>query len=209
MQIAVVGVAMALLGVAGLIFFLQRGDDDGGGEKSPPGTQSVLGEVELTLGGVQNANGGPPATLSDDAANQIMQVVGVYVDRGLVEPVKAGQPPVNVAELFDGGSQVAIQGPDKDVLFENGQPKRTGDFTPAAQPVVITALSDGNGEFVLASAGFTYTSEVGVQGGTLKTTRSIALMLSPEGGQWKITGYDVGVIREGAQVGVPTATAQR
>jgi hypothetical protein len=138
-----------------------------------------------------------------------MQLVGVYVDRGLVVPVKTGEPAQNVAELFDAGTQVAIAGPDKDVLFESGQPELTGDFKPATEPVIITALSNGNGEFVLATAAFTYAAEVGVKGGTLKTTRTVALTVVPEGGQWKITGYDVGVIREGAEADVPTATAQR
>jgi hypothetical protein len=205
-QIAVVAACIVLLLVAALVFFLLRGGDD---DESAPSKQSVSGNVQLVLGGINNANAGAPATLSDDAANQIMHLVGVYVDRGLVVPAKENEPPQNVAELFDAGTQAAIQGPDKDVLFESGQPERTGDFKPAAEPVLITALSNGNGEFVLATAGFTYGSEVGVKGGTLKTVRTIALTVAPEGGQWKITGYDVGVIREGAEVEVPNATAQR
>jgi hypothetical protein len=205
MQIAVAVASVVLLGVAALIFFLQgEGDDD----EPVSSKESVSANVSLVLGGVQNSNAGPPATLSDESANQIMQVVGTYVDRGLVAPLKTGKLAENVAELFDAGTQVAIQGPDRDVLFENGQPERSGDFIPAAQPVLITALSDGNGQFVLATAGFTYTAEVGVKGGTLKTARTIALTMTPESG-WKITGYDVGVIREGAGVGVPAATAQR
>jgi hypothetical protein len=205
LQIAVAAVSAVLLGVAALIFFLQG---EGGDDERPAVKKSVSGNVSLVLGGVQNANAGAPAALSDDAASGIMQLVAVYVDRGLVVPVKTGKPPENVAELFDAGTQVAIQGPDKDVLFENGQPALTGDYIPSAQPVIITALSDGNGQFVLATAAFSFTSEVGVKGGTLKTTRNIALTMTPDAG-WKITGYDVGVIREGASVGVPTATAQR
>jgi hypothetical protein len=162
----------------------------------------------MTLGGIQNANAGAPAALSGDAANQIMQVVGAYVDRGLVTPVKTGKPPENVAELFDAGTQGAIQGADKDVLFENGQPKRTGDLKPGASPVIMTALSDGGGQFVLVTAAFDYSAEVGVKGGVLTTQRAIALTLVPEGGQWKITGYDVYVNRQGAEVDVPAAAAQ-
>jgi hypothetical protein len=202
-QIAVVAASAVLLLVAALVFFLARGGDD----DTPPPKRSVLGNVQMVLGGINNVNAGGPATLPEDAANQIMQLVGVYVDRGLVVPVKQSKPPENVAELFDAGTQAAIQGLDKDVLFENGQPERTGDFKPAAEPVIITALSDGNGQFVLATANLNYVSEVGVKGGTLKTVRTIALTVAPEGGAWKITGYDVGVAREGAQVEVPNATA--
>ena len=205
MQLVVVAVAVGLLVGAALIFFLVR--SDGG---SNPKTKSFSGEVKLVLGGVNNANAGTPATLGDDAASQIMEAVGQYVDKGLIAPVKTGKPPAaDVAALFDGGTQAAIQGPDKDVLFETGAPKRTGNFKPSADPVLITALSDANGQFVLATAAFNYRTEVGVEGGTLRTARTINLTFAPDNGPWKITGYDVSVAREGAQVeGSPTSAAK-
>ena len=138
MQLVVVAVAAGLLVMAAVIFFFARGDDGDSG----PIKKSVSGNVQLTLAGVQNANAGAPATLGDDAASQIMTVVGQYVDRGLVVPVKTGKPATDVSDLFDAGTQAAIQGPDKDVLFESAKPERTGDFKPAAEPVVITALSE-------------------------------------------------------------------
>jgi hypothetical protein len=206
MQLVVIAVAAGLLVMAAVIFFLARGDDGGSG----PSKKSVSANVQLTLGGVQNANAGAPATFGDDAANQIMAAVGQYVDRGLVAPVKTGKPATDVSGLFDAGTQAAIQGPDKDVLFESGKPALTGDFKPAAEPVLITALSDGNGQFVLATAAFAYRSDVGVEGGTLNTARTIALTFTPENGEWKITGYDVSLTRQGAQVeGSTTSTAKQ
>ena len=205
MQLVVIAVAAAPLVMAAVIFFFVRSD----GGSSPSTKKSVSANVKLTLGGIQNANAGAPATLGDDAANQIMAAVGQYVDTGLVAPVKTGKPPTDVSGLFDAGTQAAIQGPDKDVLFENGQPKLTGDFKPAAEPVVITALSDGNGQFVLATAAFTYRADEGVEGGTLNTARTIALTFTPDNG-WKITGYDVTLTRQGAQVeGSTTETAKK
>jgi len=205
MQLVVIAVAAGLLVLAAVIFFFVRSD----GGSRPSTKKSVSANVKLTLGGIQNANAGAPATLGDDAANQIMAAVGQYVDKGLIAPVKTGAPPTDVAGLFDAGTQAAIQGPDKDVLFENGQPKLTGDFKPAAEPVIITALSDGNGQFVLASAAFTYRAGEGVEGGTLNTARTIVLTFTPDNG-WKITGYDVTLTRQGAQVeGSTTATAKK
>jgi hypothetical protein len=206
MQLTVVAVSAGLLVAAAIVFLLRPSDGDSGPTKNK---ESVSGNVQLTLAGIQNANAGAPAQLGDDAANQIMTAVGQYVDLGLIQPVKTGEPAKDLSGLFDAGTQAAIKGPDKDVLFENGQPERTGDFKPAAEPVIIVALSDDNGQFVLATAGFNYTSEVGVKGGTLKTARSISLTFTPENGQWKITGYDTSVIREGAEVDVPTASARR
>ena len=207
MQLVVIAVAAGLLVMAAVIFFFVRSD---GGSGSSPSKKSVSANVKLTLAGIQNANAGAPATLGADAANQIMAAVGQYVDKGLIAPVKTGKPPTgDVASLFDAGTQAAIQGPDKGVLFENGQPKLTGDFKPAAEPVIITALSDGNGQFVLATAAFTYRADEGVAGGTLNTARTIALTFTPDNG-WKITGYDVTLTRQGAQVeGSTTGTAKK
>ena len=205
MQLVVIAVAAGLLVMAAVIFFFVRSD----GGSSPSTKKSVSANVKLTLGGIQNANAGAPATLGDDAANQIMAAVGQYVDKGLIAPVKTGKPPTDVSGSFDAGTQAAIQGPDKDVLFENGQPKLTGDFKPAADPVIITALSDGNGQFVLATAAFTYHADEGVEGGTLNTARTIALTFTPDNG-WKITGYDVSITRQGAQVeGSTTSTVKK
>jgi opacity protein-like surface antigen len=205
MQLVVIAVAAGLLVLAAVIFFVVRSD----GGSSPSPKKSVSANVKLTLGGIQNANAGAPATLGDDAANQIMAGVGQYVDKGLIAPIKTGKPPTDVAGLFDAGTQTAIQGPDKNVLFENGQPKLTGDFKPAADPVIITALSDGNGQFVLATAAFTYHADEGVAGGTLNTSRTIGLTFTPDNG-WKVTGYDVTLTRQGAQVeGSTTTTAKK
>lgn len=102
-------------------------------------------------------------------------------------PVKTGQPPKNVADLFDAGTKAAMQGLDKDALF---------------------ALSDNGGQFVLATAMFNYKAYAGAQGGTLSTACTMALTFTHENGQWKITGYDVSVTRQGAQVeGDSTTTA--
>jgi hypothetical protein len=206
MQIVAVAVSAGLLVAAVLVFILQRGGDGGSGTAKK---KAISGDVQMTLGGVQNANAGAPATLGDDIANQIMTALAQYVDQGLVQPAKTGKPAADLAGLFDAGTQVALQGPDKDVLFESGRPERTGDFKPAVTPVIITALSDGGGQFVLATAGFQYSAQVGVEGGTLATTRVIALTFTPENGQWKITSYDVTVSRQGAQVEVPAAATQQ
>jgi len=63
---------------------------------------------------------------------------------------------------------------------------------------------------VLATAAFAYRADVGVAGGTLNAARTIALTFTPENGEWKITGYDVSLTRQGAQVeGSTTSTVKQ
>jgi hypothetical protein len=62
---------------------------------------------------------------------------------------------------------------------------------------------------VLATAAFAYRADEGVEGGTLNTARTIALTFASDNGQWKITGYDVSLSRQGAQVEGSTTTAAK
>ena len=62
---------------------------------------------------------------------------------------------------------------------------------------------------MLATAAFAYRADVGVEGGTLTTARTIALTFAPENGAWKITGYDVSLTRQGAQVEGSTASTAK
>ena len=74
------------------------------------------------------------------------------------------------------------------------------------QLVVIAVAA---GLLVLATAAFTYRADEGVEGGTLNTARTIALTFTPDNG-WKITGYDVTLTRQGAEVeGSTTGTAKK
>ena len=192
--------------LAAVIFFFVRSD----GGSSSPSKKSVSGNVKLTLGGIQNANAGVPATLGGDAANQIMAAVGQYVDKGLIAPVKTAKPPTDVAGLFDAGTQTAIQGPDKDVLFENGQPKLTGDFKPAADPVIITALSDGNGQFGAGDGGVHVPCRRGGRGRHAEHLPHDRARSSPPTTGGRSPATDVTLTRQGARVeGSTTGTAKK
>jgi hypothetical protein len=207
MQMVAAGAALALLVAAGFFFF--RGSGDGEDKVEKKVEQIKIEDIELTVGGVYNANTGLPAQLSPELQNAVMATVGTYVQGGLIDPVRDGKAGKEIAGIFDALTAPRLTGPDRAVLFEEDLPELTGTFTPTAEPVILTALSDPGGNFVLVTARLTYQATLEVKKGIVTITRNGELTLVPEGDTWKITGYDVGLIRELPGAPSPTTTAAK
>jgi hypothetical protein len=204
MQLIAAGSMLALLVVAGFFFFRTSGDGDDTKKKVK---QITIEDVELTVGGVYHANTGLPAQLSPELQDAVMATVGSYVQGGLIGPIRDGKADEEVGAIFDAGARARLSGPDRAVLFEEGLPELTGAFTPAAEPVILTALSDPGGNFVLVTASLKYQATLEVKGGDVTISRIGELTLLPDGNTWKITGYDVGLTRDLPDAGSPTTTA--
>ena len=205
LQIVTVVAVLALVGAAAF-FFLR--EDDGGGERAPKRVQEVsIGDLELTVGGVFPINAGPPAMLPPEVQNAVMATLGAYVEGGLIEPVRDGETSADIASIFDAGADARLEGPDRSVLFDEGLPEVTKSFVPTAQPVIITALSDGASAFVIATATLVYQATLETDEGTITVNRTADLTMVPEPDAWRITSYDVIVGRDGPGIQATTTTA--
>jgi len=204
LQIATVVAVLALVGVAAF-FFLREDESGGGGRRRVQ--QIEIGDLELTVGGVFPINAGPPAALPPEVQNAVMATVGTYVDGGLIEPVRAGETSPDIASIFDAGAAPRLEGADRTVLFDEGLPEVTKSFEPVAQPVTITALSDGASTFVLATATLVYQATLETDEGTITVSRTADLTMVPEPDAWRITSYDVIVGRDGPGIEATTTTA--
>ena len=205
MQIVAAVSVLALLIAAAFFFFRSGGDGDDDAKKKTK--KITISDLELTVGGLYNANAGPPVAFPPEGVTAVMDTVGAYVQGGLIDPITEDEVPEGLLQYFDAGTTARLGGPDRAVLFDEGLPELDGSFTPLAQPVIITALSDGTGAFVLATAAVNYTATAETEQGPLNITRQMELTLTPEAGLWKITGYDVILVREGTGVTPTTTTA--
>lgn len=208
MQLIAAASVLALLVVAGFFFF-RTSDDGDDTKKTKQVDQITIEDIELTVGGVYHANTGLPAQLSPELQNAVMATVGTYVQGGLIDPVRDGEASEEIAGIFDAGTGARLDGPDRAVLFEEGLPELTGTFTPVAEPVILTALSDAGGNFVLVTASINYQATAKTNRGDVTIARATELTMSPEPDAWKITGYDVGLIRELPDTGTTTTTAAK
>jgi len=209
MQIVAAASVLALMVAAAFFFFRSSGDGDGDGDtKSTKSTKKItVSDLELTVGGVYNANAGPAVAFPPEGQTAVMDTVGAYVQGGLINPMTEGEVPEELAQYFDAGTTARLEGPDRAVLFDEDLPELTGSFTPLAQPVILTALSDGTGAFVLATAAVKYEATAETEDGDVKITRQIELTLAPEAGLWKITGYDIILVLDGRGITSTTTTA--
>jgi hypothetical protein len=206
LQVVTVVAVLALLVTAGFFFFRGGGDDDDVSTKKTK-KKVMIGDLELVVGAVYNANAGPPAQLPTDIQNQVMTTLGTYVQGGLLDPIREGETARDVAAIFDAGTAPQLDGPDRAVLLDEGLPELTGNLTPVAKPVILSGLSDGTGSFVLVTANLTYEVKYEADEGDVTSTRFTELTMAPEGSAWKITGYDIVVTREVLGRGSTTTTA--
>jgi hypothetical protein len=211
MQIVAAASMLALLVAAAFFFFFFRGggddnDGDGGGGKNKQ-NQITISDLELTVGGVYQANAGPAVQFPPEGQTAVTDTVGAYLQGGMIDPVTEGEVPEELTQYFDAGTAARLAGPDRAVLFDEDLPELSGSFTPTAQPIIITALSDGTGAFVLATAAVNYEATAETEDGEVKIVRQMELTLLPEGGLWKITGYDVILVRDGPGIQSTTTTA--
>jgi hypothetical protein len=205
MQIIAAGSMVVLLVAAGFFFFRSSGEEGAGDKNSTK--KITISDLELTVGGLYNANAGPPVAFPPEGQTAVMETLGAYVQGGLINPVTEGEVPEELAQYFDAGTTARLEGPDRAVLFDEDLPELTGSFTPLAQPVILTALSDGTGAFVLATAAVNYEATAETEDGDVKITRQMELTLAPEAGLWKITGYDIILVRDGRGIRSTTTTA--
>lgn len=204
MQIIAAGSMLALLIAAAFFFFRSSGD----GEDAKKKTKKItISDLELTVGGVYNANAGPAVAFPPEGQTAVMETIGAYVQGGLINPITEGEVPEELTQYFDAGATARLSGPDRAVLFDEDLPELNGAFTPLAQPVIITALSDGTGAFVLATAAVNYEATAETEDGDVKVTRQMELTLAPVEGLWKITGYDIILVRDGPGITSTTTTA--
>jgi hypothetical protein len=209
--LVVLGVVLvgALVAAAVVVFVVGGGGDDRDSTLAgKPAKPSASVHVQFEPTSVVSQNGGPPAQLSLDQVNAIMDAAGKYLDLAVIEPLKTGKPAPDVSGLFDPAAAAQLNGLGRGALFEEGLPAATGDITAIAPVVEVTGLSDGSGTFVLATVGSTVDIVAETDDGEVTIHRVTDLTLVPDGAGWKISGFKIQVDRQGAGVTQPATSTQ-
>jgi hypothetical protein len=204
------GGIVAIAAVAVVVLLLAGGGDDDGRQTAEETTLAPTTNVSLQLGNVSTDSAGPPAQLTQEQADAILQVVTDYVDAASVDPLRTAKPAGDLSAIFDAGALARVSGVDRAVMVDEGLPKVTGDLTVAAKPIDVLGLADQGGAIVLATASLDLeiTGDAHVKAGPLKVVRRGDLVLAPDtSGAWKVTSFSVLVARTGAGLDPTTTTA--
>jgi hypothetical protein len=205
--------AAASLAIAATVFAgcSGGGDSSSSSDSSPSSTAAPAAKtnVAVPLGEVIADSAGAPAQFTPEQSQSVMKVVSDYLMLATIGPLRTAKPAGDLTAVFDGRALAAATGVDRAVLLDEGLPEVTGVLNVLGQPVRIVALADQDGGIVLATA----TLDVAIEGVTkvpgapLRILRKGDLVLAPDGGGWKVTGYTLAVARTGAGLDPTTTTA--
>jgi hypothetical protein len=196
-------VGLALAGCSG-------GDD--AKTASPSTTTAAPGtKVDIPLGDVSTDSAGGPVTIAPDQSQHVLDALITYVKGASVQPLRTGKPATaDFGAIFDANTLASATTTDRGVLIDEGLPRVTGELDATAQPVTLLGLGDQGGTLTLISAAFLVdvTGATKVKGEPLHIVRKADFVLQPDAsGAWKITSYDVVVVRDGAGLSPTTTSA--
>lgn len=174
----------------------------GAAKKPKPIVDMVPGEVTVYK------VAGDPTPLPDDVRNAVMATLAGYVNAATVKPLQKGRAADDAVLAGTLAPVVAarLTGPDRAVLVDEGLPKAVSKIRVGATPIALTGLVDGDGRVVLVTAKLDSTTTTKTAKGKLSIKRAGELVLTPETGTWKISGYTLTVDRLGKGLGLTTTT---
>jgi hypothetical protein len=208
--IGIVAGIVAIVGVIAVIVVVAGGSDDTKTSSSAPTTAQPENSVSLPLGDVTADSAGPAVTVTPEQSQQVLDVLGTYVKDATVAPLRSASPATaDLATVFDAGTLARATTTDRGVVFDEGLPKVTGNLDVVAQPIALVGLGDQGGNLTLVTAAVVMdvTGRTAVKGPPLHIVRKADFVLAPDGtGAWKVTAYNMAVLRRGAGLDATTTT---
>lgn len=164
--------------------------------------------VKLTPGEVTVYKvGDAPETIPEDTRTAVLATLASYIKAATVKPLQTGKvDDATLAAVLAPGAAARLGGPDRAVLLDEGLPRATAKVKVAASPVALTGLADDRGAIVVVTANLDANATTKTARGKLGVKRSGEMVLEPDNGTWKITGYTLTVDRTGKGAKTTTAT---
>ena len=184
-----IGAIVGIVITAGVILAVTSGGGDSGPEfKASTSVDLTAGETKIER---TNAAFDAPPPIPADVQEQILGVVGRYVDEGVVGALRTGKADeAALAEIFDAAAVARLAGTDRPVVLDEGLPKAVGKVSVTTPAVAMTALANPDGTLLFVSANVEFTITAQAEKGTVHITRIGSFVLAPDPTTgWKITGW--------------------
>ena len=174
-----------------------------GGKPSTAGpaattTTTVPGVVtgSFTLGSVDLQAVNAAADLPAATRDGVKAVLDRYLNTAVILPLNDAAPAGDLSAIFAGPALERVNGPDRAALVDEGLPKAAPVRVGTAH-ADLTALIGPDGIAALTAA-IKVVVNGAVDGSPLTVERTGELLLAEDGGNWRVTGYDVKVTRDAA-----------
>ena len=163
----------------------------------PPVTSFRLAGEEVPATGA--------TSLPGPVLNGVLATLNRYLDGAVVSPLRSGRAAADLPAIFTASAAQRLAGPDRATLVEDVVPgvSRSGRVDDASAR--LTGLLDSGGSILVVAAKVDVVLRTGASGAETRVARSGELVLVPDGGAWRIDGYDLRVTRE--PVGVASSAS--
>ena len=181
--------------------------DGGGGLMAVPVTTTApsSGVSFSVTGATVESVGLPPPPFPDDVKASVAVTLDRYLQEAVLGPLRSGGPAGDLGPVFTGAARARVDGPDRAALVDEGLPPAASVKAEAAT-VGLAALAGADGAMSVVTAAVDLRLLAG-DDDPVTIARTGHLVLVPEGGGWKIDGYDVRTTRDGSG-GTTTTTAR-
>jgi hypothetical protein len=195
--LALIGASAALVTVAaaGAIAYASRSAptkraaaDASTAATLPPVTTFRLAGEEVPASGATSL----PSTVSTG----VLATLNRYLDSAVITPMRSGRAAGDLSTIFTASAAQRLSGADRATLVEDVEPGagRNGRVDEASAR--LTGLLDSGGSILTVAAKVDVVLRTGPSGAETRVARSGELVLVPDGGAWRIDGYDLRVTRE-------------
>jgi hypothetical protein len=154
----------------------------------PPLTTFRLAGAEVPATGA--------TSLPDPVLNGVLATLNRYLDGAVVSPLRSGTAAADLPAIFTATAAQRLAGPDRATLVEEGTPGASRNAGLDDASATLTGLLDASGSISVVAAKVDVVLRAGTSGAPTRVARSGELVLVPDGGAWRIDGYDLRVTRE-------------
>jgi hypothetical protein len=147
--------------------------------------------------------------LPDAVTSGVLATLNRYLAGAVVGPLKSGTAAPDLPALFTGAAAQRLTGPDRATLVEEGGPASGRSVRVDDAAATLTALLAPDGSISVVAAKVDVVLRAGGAGTATRVARSGELVLIPDGGVWKIDGYDLKVTRDPVAPATSTSGQRR
>jgi hypothetical protein len=159
------------------------------------GETSTTAAPALTAFTVAAADVPGAGALPDDVRAGVSSTLDRYLQAGLVQTLRTGAAPPELAQLFTAAATTRLGGPDRAALVDEGMaPHPDAEATSATAD--LTGLREADSSISVVAADIVAVVRAGRGAEAVQITRRGQLVLVPDTGTWKIDGYDLKVERD-------------
>jgi hypothetical protein len=148
-----------------------------------------------------------PAEFPDPTRTRVEGLLDRYLTNAVLVPLRSGQPAGDLSSVFVAPALDRMGGPDRAALVDEGMPKSDDVGVTTASADIVALIGPDGLAGVVAGIRMIVTGKVA--GTPLTIERTGELLLSPDGDDWKVSGYDIKVTRDTPDSGTTSTTVRQ